>query len=265
VSEAAVVCCDLDGVIWRGDEPVAGSARAVQELRDAGLHVGFVSNNSSMPVGEVVGKLGRFGIEAPAEDVLTSALAAADFLADGLDPGARVLVCGGPGVGEALVAVGLEPVRDPPATAVVVGFHSDFDFAGLERASRAVRDGARFVATNLDPTYPISGGLLPGAGSIVAAVATASGRTPEVAGKPCAPAAAMVHHRLGRRGVMVGDRPSTDGDFADRLGWPFALVLSGVASPTPGPGEEPVPNPEPPYLGADLMSLVPALVRDLGA
>ncbi|GMU77345.1 MAG: hypothetical protein AMXMBFR46_01460 [Acidimicrobiia bacterium] len=261
--EAGVVCLDLDGVVWRGDAPVPGAAAAVLGLRAAGLLVGFMSNNSSMPVDDVVAKLAGFGIEAPREHVLTSAMAAADLLATDLASGARVLVCGGPGVVESLAAAGLDPVREPPAEAVVVGFHRDFDFDGLERASRAVRDGARFVATNLDATYPIAGGLLPGAGSIVAAVATAGGREPEVAGKPCAPAAAMVHRRLGRRGVMVGDRPTTDGAFAERLGWPFALVLSGVARREPGPGEEPVPRPPPPFVADDLARLGPALVEAL--
>jgi 4-nitrophenyl phosphatase len=227
--------------------------------------VGFVSNNSSMPVGDVVAKLGRLGIDTAPECVLTSALAAADLLAGDLATGARVLVCAGPGVVESLTAAGFEPVDAPPADAVVVGFHRDFDFDGLDRAARAVRDGARFVATNLDATYPVPGGLLPGAGSLVAAVATAAGREPEVAGKPYPAAAAMVHHRLGRQGVMVGDRPSTDGAFAERLGWPFALVLSGVSSYTPGPGEEPVPDPAPPYLADDLAALVPTLVAGLGA
>jgi 4-nitrophenyl phosphatase len=261
----AAVCLDLDGVVWRGDEPVPGSATAVTELRAAGLLVGFMSNNSSMPVGDVVAKLQRCGIAAEPQHVLTSALAAADLLAGDLAPGSRVLVCAGPGVEESLTAAGFTAVREPPAAAVVVGFHRDFDFDGLERASRAIRDGARFVATNLDATYPIADGLLPGAGSLVAAVATASGCAPEVAGKPYPAAAAMVHHRLGARGVMVGDRPSTDGDFAARLGWPFALVLSGVASLAPGPGEEPIPDPPPPYLADDLAALVPALVADLTA
>jgi 4-nitrophenyl phosphatase len=263
--DTPVVCLDLDGVVWRGDEPVVGSAAAVAALRNAGLVVGFVSNNSSMPVGDVVAKLARVGIDTGPDHVLTSALAAADLLAGDLPAGARVLTCAGPGVVESLTAAGLVPVREPPAEAVVVGFHRDFDFDGLDRAARAVRDGARFVATNLDATYPVAGGLLPGAGALVAAVATAGGRPPEVAGKPSAAAAAMVHRRLGRRGVMVGDRPSTDGEFAIRLGWPFALVLSGVCSPTPGPGEESVPEPPPPYLAADLAAMVPALVDGLGA
>lgn len=259
-----VVCLDLDGVLWRGDDPIPGGAEAITALRSAGCRVGFMSNNSSVPVAEVAAKLGRFGIDVPHEHVLTSAMAAADLLATDLAPGARVLTCAGPGVDEALIAAGFQPVREGPAVAVVVGFHRDFDFDGLDRASAAVRAGARFVATNLDATYPMSGGrLVPGAGSIVAAVATASGRTPEVAGKPAAPAANMVHHRLGPNGVMVGDRPTTDGALADRLGWPFALVLSGVARAAPGPGEEPIPDPPPPFVADDLLALVPSLIAAL--
>src|SRR5439155_5373719 len=124
-------------------------------------------------------------------------------------------------------AAGWRPVDRPPAAAVVVGLHRDFDFDDLDRASAAVRDGARFVATNLDATYPVPGGMIPGSGAIVAAVATASGHAPEVAGKPERPMVDLVRERLGPTGVVVGDRPSTDGAFADALGWPFALVLSG--------------------------------------
>lgn len=259
-----VVCLDLDGVVWRGDEPIPGSAEAVRDLRDAGCLVGFLSNNSSMPVSDVATKLGRLGVEVAPEHVLTSALAAADLLREDLAPGSRVLTCAGPGVTEALVAVGLEPVQEAPADAVIVGLHRDFDFDGLDRAAAAVRAGARFVATNLDATYPVAAGrLIPGAGAIVAAVATAADRTPEIAGKPSVPAAAMVRRRLGDRGVVVGDRPSTDGALATLLGWPFALVLSGVARREPDPGEEAIPAPPPPFVGDDLLALVPHLVAAL--
>ena len=255
-----VVCCDLDGVIWRGEEPIAGSAQAVATLRDAGFRVGFVSNNSSQPVAQVVGKLGRLGVPASPDDVITSALAAASLLATSLVQGAPVLACAGPGVVEALTEVGLRVVDRPPAEAVVVGFHRDFDFDELDRASTAVREGARFVATNLDATYPVPGGMLPGSGAITAAVATASGRTPEVAGKPEAPTVALVRERLGASGIVVGDRPSSDGAFAAALGWPFALVLSGVTARPAPPGGEAVPEPEPPFVAADLAALAPRLV-----
>lgn len=251
-----VVCCDLDGVVWRGDDPIPGSADAVTRLRDHGLRVAFLSNNSSLPVADVVAKLGRCGVTAELEDVLTSALAAAELLSADLPAGSRVLTCGGPGVTEALEAAGLTTVDRPPAAAVVVGFHREFDFAELDRASQAIRAGARFVATNLDATYPIPGGLLPGAGSIVAAIATAAGATPEVAGKPSPAMADLVRHRLGRRGIVVGDRPSTDGALADELQWPFALVLSGVTGRVARPGGEPIPDPPPPVVGDDFVSVV---------
>ncbi|MBA2327315.1 MAG: HAD-IIA family hydrolase [Actinobacteria bacterium] len=259
------VCCDLDGVIWRGDEPIPGAADGIAQLRAARLRVGFVSNNSSQPVGDVVAKLVAAGVPASTEDVITSALAAASLLASSLEPSARVLACAGRGVVEALQAEGLEPVDRPPAQAVVVGLHRGFDFDELDRASAAVRAGARFVATNLDATYPVPGGMIPGSGAIAAAVATASGRAPEVAGKPEAPMVELVRTRLGSSGVVVGDRPSSDGALADALGWPFALVLSGVTGRDAPPGGESIPNPEPPYVADDLGTLAPRLAAALAA
>lgn len=255
------MACDLDGVVWRGDDAIPPAAAGVAALRDAGLRVAFVSNNSSSPVGDVVAKLERMGIPASPGDVVTSALAAAWLLSRSLTSGARVLVSGGPGVREALAEVGLDAVDDGPAEAVVVGFHRDFDFDDLERASRAVREGARFVATNLDATYPVPGGLIPGAGSLVAAVATAAGASPEVAGKPEPPTVGIIRDRYGDTGVVVGDRPSTDGALAEALGWPFALVLSGVTASVAPPGGEAVPDPPPPFVDADLGALAPTLIK----
>ncbi|MSO79155.1 MAG: HAD-IIA family hydrolase [Acidimicrobiia bacterium] len=258
-----LVCCDLDGVIWRGDEPIEAAIAGVAELRAAGVRVAFVSNNSSQPIRDVAAKLERLGVATDPADVLTSALAAARLLAQSLAPGAPVLVCAGPGVTEALVAEGLQPVDRPPAEAVVVGFHRSFDFDELDRASRAIREGARFISANLDATYPVPGGLMPGSGAITAAVAVASGRQPEVAGKPEAPMVDLVRARLGSHGIVVGDRPSSDGALADALGWPFALVLTGVTAAVAPPGGEAIPDPAPPFVGDDLGALVPALLSAL--
>jgi len=254
-----VVVLDLDGVVWRGDEPIPGSPEAVQALRDGGARIAFLTNNSSSRVGDYLDKFARMGIAATAEEVLTSAQAAAELLAGSLAPGASVLACAGPGVVEALELAGFRVVDRGPVDAVVVGFHRDFDFDRLDRAATAVRDGARFVATNADPTYPGAGHVLPGAGAIVAFIATASGRPPEVAGKPQTATVAMVRRRLGQHGVMVGDRPSTDGAMAAALGWPFALVLSGIGGHDPA---EPVPTPPPALVGDDLAALVPQLLAD---
>jgi 4-nitrophenyl phosphatase len=251
------VVLDLDGVLWRGDDAIAGSAEAVAALRDGGARVAFLTNNSSLRIADYLGKFERFGIAATADEVMTSAQAAVELLAETLAPGARVLACAGPGVVEAFEQSGFTVVDRGPAAAVVVGWHRTFDFDGLDRAARAVRDGARFVATNADPTYPGSDHVLPGAGAIVAAVATASGRIAEVAGKPHPPTAALVRHRVGDHGIMVGDRPSTDGAMAGALGWPFALVLSGIGGHDPS---EPVPDPAPALVGEDLAAIVPDLL-----
>ena len=173
-------------------------------------------------MGAVEAKLARHGI--PAEgDVLTSAAAAATLV----EPGERVLVCGGPGIVEALTARGAVPVADGDADAVMVGFDRGFDYERLRIAATAVRRGARLIGTNADPTYPTPEGLIPGGGSILAAVATASGVAPIVAGKPNEPMAALVRARLGPGGTMVGDRHDTDGLLAHRLDYRFVLVLTG--------------------------------------
>ncbi len=251
-----VIVCDLDGVIWLGDKPIAGSAEAIARLRDAGHRVVFVTNNSFSPVAEVEAKLAAFGVPAKG-DVLTSAQAAATLVTRG----ERVLLAGGPGAAEALAAAGAEVVDrdDHPATVdtVVVGFHRTFDYEGMRRASAAVRAGARLVATNDDATYPTPEGPIPGGGAILAAIATASGATPTIAGKPYEPMANLVRTVLGDDAdngiVMVGDRPDTDGRFAGALGARFALVHTGVTAP--GDSAEPAADLE----GADLAAIAAQL------
>lgn len=238
---------DLDGVIWLGERAIPGSAEAVARLRADGHQVIFVTNNSSGCLGEYRAKLESMGIPAADDDLLTSAQAAASLL----EPGSSALVCAGPGVTEALLARGVTPVRQGQADAVVVGWHRDFDFERMAAATSCVLGGARLVGTNGDATYPTPDGQVPGGGAILAAVAYASGATPVVAGKPNQPVADLLAERVDGIEVMVGDRPSTDGLLARRLGAPFALVLSGVTQP--GHGEvEPRPDVE----ADDLASLV---------
>ena len=243
---------DLDGVVWLAGVAIPGSVDAIARLRDAGERVVFVSNNSSATIAEQEAKLEAIGVPAHG-DVLTSAAAAAGLL----DPGTTALVCGGPGVVEALEARGVTPVREPPADAVIVGFHLDFDYGRLRAAHAAVAAGATLIGTNDDATYPTPQGEIPGGGAILSAVAYAASVTPVVAGKPFEPMATAVR-RLAGDGphLMVGDRPSTDGRFARRLGATFALVMSGVTKTA----ELPV-DPNPDLLGADLASIVAAAGR----
>jgi len=231
-----IVLCDLDGVVWLARTAIAGAADAVARLRMSGRRVLFVTNNSMSRVNEQEEALGSIGIPAVG-DVVTSAQSAAALV----DAGERVLVCGGVGVTEAVGARGATVVSSGPADAVVVGLHRHFDYAGLEEASRSVRGGAHFIATNDDATYPTPAGPIPGGGALVAAVATASGRQPTIAGKPHAPMADLVRRRCGQHdlsasALMVGDRWSTDGAFATTLGCPFALVRTGVTPNGAAPG-----------------------------
>jgi 4-nitrophenyl phosphatase len=241
---------DLDGVLWLGEQPIPGSAEAVDRLRRRGERVLLVSNNSSARVEEYLAKLASVGIPTGTDDLVTSAQAAAMLL----EPGERALVCGGAGVQEALEARGVTTVKDGPADAVVVGWHRDFDYEGLTAAATAVLDGARLIGTNDDPTYPTPEGLIPGGGAILAAVATASGVEPVIAGKPHTPMADLVRARLGGDldgSAMVGDRPSTDGLLAVALGVEFDLVLSGVTKEKDLPVE-----PQPGRVAENLAALV---------
>lgn len=240
-SRPAPILCDLDGVVWLSHEPIAGSVEAIAALRAAGHRVLFVTNNSYAKVASQEETLASLGITALG-DVLTSSGAAATLL----KAGQRVLVAGGPGVVEAVEQVGaivagrtddgssteLQMASDENIDVVVVGFHRTFNFESMRRASAAVRAGATLIGTNDDATYPTSTGVIPGGGSILAAIATASGVAPIVAGKPFAPMGELVCRTLGVTDLsfcwMVGDRYSTDGAFAKTIGAKFALVTSGV-------------------------------------
>ncbi|HXW79859.1 MAG TPA: HAD-IIA family hydrolase [Acidimicrobiales bacterium] len=265
---------DLDGVVWLAGREIPGSAKAVAALRAAGERVVFLTNNSGPLVAEHLGALARIGIDCPHDDLTTSAQAAASMV----PPGSRAAVIGAGGIVEALQARGVKIVEPSEAPdAIVVGRTVDLDYWALAAAATAVREGVRFVAANTDATFPVglteghpgdeghrasqdaehsaraSGGdgLLPGAGALVAFIATASGRGPEVAGKPHPPMAALVKSRYGSLSVVAGDRPDTDGLFARATSAKFALVLSGVTRQSDLPVE-----PAPDLVGADLLSVV---------
>ena len=246
---------DLDGVMWRGKSAIPGSADAVAALRERGHQVVFLTNNSHDRVEAYVAKLEAMGVAVEADEVVTSGQAAASIL----EPGTTALVCAGPGVDEALTARGVQVVDGDTADAVVVGWRPDFDYQLLRAAATAVMGGARLIGTNDDATYPTDEGLIPGGGSLLAAVAYASGATAEVAGKPHKATVALVEKRVGPVEVMVGDRPSTDGVLARNLGARFALVLSGVTT------EEDLPvEPEPDLVEPDLAAVVARLEPVVG-
>ena len=236
---AAPILCDLDGVVWLMHQPIAGSVNAIQLLKNAGHRVLFVTNNSYSVISDQENALAKIGIDAY-NDVVTSSQAAGALLRKG----ERVLLGGGPGAVEAVKNAGAvlagrsddqaDSEIDQEVDTVMVGFHPSFDYRGLTRLSQAVRNGARLIATNDDATYPTPRGLIPGGGSILASVVAASGVEPIIAGKPHQPMADLVRQVLDVTDLsdawMVGDRPSTDGLFAQTVGCKFAQVLTGISS-----------------------------------
>jgi len=245
---------DLDGVLWLGGDPIPGSADAVSKVRDGGHRVLFLTNNSSRPVSAIITKLADIGIAADADEVVTSAQAAASLL----ESGTTALVCAGVGVREALEERGVRGIDEGSADAVIVGYHEGFDYHRLTAAYRAVCGGARLIGTNDDATYPTPDGPIPGGGAILAAVTTATGSDAEVAGKPYEPMAGLVRQRLGDDvdgAILVGDRPSTDGLMARRLEVAFALVLTGVTDAGDIPDDPP-----PDHVADDLRALVDELL-----
>lgn len=244
---------DLDGTVFRGHELTDGAAEALEKTPGRKL---FVTNNASRSAGEVAAHLQELGLQAADDDVVTSAQSAAHLLADQLAPGSRVLVVGTESLAAEVRAAGLEPVRgfdDKPA-AVVQGHSPDTGWAILAEAALAIRDGALWVAANVDATLPTERGLLPGNGSMVAALRAATDAEPQVAGKP---APTLMLDALARgtfeTPLVVGDRLNTDIAGAVAAELPSLMVLTGVNSARDAVYA--VPDQRATHIGHDLRAL----------
>ncbi|MGY1802150.1 HAD-IIA family hydrolase [Blastococcus sp. SYSU D00922] len=226
-----VALLDLDGVVYVGPDAVPGVPAALAGAREAGMRLGFVTNNAARTPEQVAEHLTELGVSAAPDDVITSSQAAATVVVESFGAGARVLPVGGPGVAAALREAGLtvvERAEDEPV-AVVQGYGREVGWAQLAEAVVAVRNGARHVATNADATIPSPRGPLPGNGAMVGVVRGVTGQTPLVTGKPDPAMHAECVRRTGaRRPLVVGDRLDTDIEGARRAGAASLLVLTGV-------------------------------------
>jgi HAD superfamily hydrolase (TIGR01457 family) len=222
---------DLDGVLYRGPEPIEGAAEAVRAVRAADRPVVFMTNNATRTPDEVAAFLRKLGFEASPAEVVTSATATAAMLSE--RAGAGAFVIGERGLRDALTSAGLDLLDGDPehADLVVVGLDRQLTYAKLKRAALLVQRGAELVASNPDRTFPQTDGLWPGAGSLLAAVEAATGATPTIVGKPHPPLFESARDRAGARNpLVVGDRLDTDIAGANRLGWDSLLVLTGVST-----------------------------------
>ncbi|MGD9525943.1 HAD-IIA family hydrolase [Pseudonocardia sp.] len=242
-----VLLADLDGTLYRGREAIPGAVEAVADAAERGVRTVYVTNNASRRPVEVATHLAELGFPARADDVATSAQAGAALLAERLPAGAPVLVVGTDALVEEVRAVGLTITTTAAEAAAVVQGHSpDTGWRLLADACVALRAGAVWVACNLDPTLPTERGPLPGNGSMVAALRTATGREPLVAGKPAPTLMTGAARRTGARSaLMVGDRLDTDVEGGRAAGLTTLLVLTGISD------------------GAELLAAPPALRPDL--
>ncbi len=244
---------DLDGTVFRGHEPTEG---AVDALATAKIRQLFVTNNASRRANEVAAHLNALGFAAVASDVVTSAQSAAHLVADQVPAGSAVLIVGTDALADEIHNLGLTPVRsfgDNPV-AVVQGHNPETGWAQLAEAALAIRAGAVWVAANVDKTLPSERGLLPGNGSMVAALQAATDVVPQVAGKP---APTLMNDALARgtfaAPLVVGDRLDTDIAGANAAGLPSLMVLTGVNSAAEA--VHAVPRQRPTYISADLRGL----------
>jgi HAD superfamily hydrolase (TIGR01450 family) len=263
-----VALLDLDGVIYVGHDPVPGAADALTRARSRGIRLAFVTNNASRTPVEVASLLGKVGVRAETDEIVTSAQAAARVLAEKLPAGARVLVVGADALRQEVTGRGLAVVAsaDEEPDAVVQGYAPDTSWRDLAEATVAVRRGAWWVATNIDTTLPSARGALPGNGALVGVVTAATGARPLVTGKPEPALHRESVDRTGARSpLVVGDRLDTDIEGANAAGSASMLVLTGVTGADELLAAEAVHRPT--YLAADLTGLVtphPAPQREAG-
>lgn len=224
-----VLLLDLDGTVYQGPEEIPGAKEA---LAKCSARQFFVTNNASRGPETVAKHLTELGMPATPDMVVTSAQAAARMVAAHVPEGSKVLVVGADALATEVELAGLAPVRsfeDGPV-AVVQGFSPDIGWRDLAEGALAIRSGALWVASNVDSTLPSERGLLPGNGSLVSSLRTATGRNPLVAGKPASPIMDDACRLSGaRKPLVVGDRLDTDIAGANAAGLDSLLVLTGVS------------------------------------
>ena len=235
---------DMDGVLYRGNEPIAGTRELIVFLREREIGFVLATNNATRTPNQFVDKLAGMGVQVHTHEVLASSLATASYLAGIAPPGARVFVVGMDGLRTALEEAGFSLVEDG-AEFVVAGMDFAICYERLAQASLQIRAGARFIGTNPDLTFPSERGILPGAGSLLAFLEAASGVKPVVIGKP---GTAMMEQALNRMGArpestaILGDRLETDILAGRRAGLCTILVLSGVTDDVTLSGSEIQPD-----------------------
>ncbi len=239
---------DMDGVIWKGDAPIGDLPAVFARVRERGLKFVFATNNGTRTPESYQKKLLALGVEVQPEQVVTSALALAHLLAGKYPRGTKVFMIGEEGIRAALQEKGFEILdveRAPEAQVLVMGVDREINFQKAAEATLLARAGIPFYTTNTDRTFPTPRGEIPGCGSWLSVVTSATGVQPIAAGKPSPYLVELSLERLGtsrEETLMVGDRLETDIAAGQAAGCPTALLLSGVSSRQQAEAWNPPPN-----------------------
>jgi len=234
----------MDGVLWRGSEAIGDLRSIFTQINEIGWKVIFATNNASRTIQQYIDVLSSFGVVAEPWQIITSATAATSYLISQFPDGGPIYIIGEQGIIEACNEHGFYQ-SETDAIAVVVGIDRKLTYDKLKNATLLLRSGVPFIGTNPDRTFPTPQGLVPGAGSILSALTTASDVVPIIVGKP-EPTMYMI--ALGRlnitadQALVIGDRLETDIASAQRIGCHTALVLSGVTSSDQAITWQPAPD-----------------------
>lgn len=248
---------DMDGVIWRGDQSIGNLPEIFHRIKEMGLQVSLVTNNATLTIDQYLAKLLGFGAQLSASQIINSPIAAKQYLSKKYPLGGAVYIIGESGLIQALDEAGFHQ-SEKDVLAVVVGMDRELTYEKMCRATLLIRKGAEFVGTNADRTFPTPEGLVPGVGSILKALETATDSSPHVVGKPAHDLYLYAMERMGVKvteTLVVGDRLETDIQGAQELGCRTALVLSGVTDLENAMKWKPTPD----FIAADLMTLLTQL------
>lgn len=255
--ELRALILDMDGVIWREDTPIGDLPAIFHRIQGLGLQVMLATNNATRSIEMYVQRLAHFGVQVEPWQVINSAQATGQYLKERFPEGGNVFVVGEQGLLDELEAQGFYH-GETQVLAVVVGMDRSITYDKLRSATLLIRNGAPFIATNGDRSFPTPQGLAPGAGAILAALEAASDEKPVVLGKPAPEMYRMALQRLQLEPVqalVVGDRLETDIAGGQTLGCRTALVLSGVSSEADAQAWQPNPD----FIVKDLQTLLELL------
>lgn len=227
------VICDMDGVLWRGHTPMPGLEAFFELLAAHDLPHVLVTNNASRTPKQYVAKLAEMGIETTTDHVLNSSMATAAYLAEHAPSDAVIYPIGGPGIFDALQDQSFRLSAGDRADYVVVSWDRDLSWHKLATATRLIREGAAFIGTNPDVTFPMDTTLAPGAGAQLVLLEASTDVAPTVVGKPEPILYRQAMARMEARAeetLVIGDRLNTDILGGLRLGMTTALLLSGVTT-----------------------------------